>query len=173
MSNAPDRGFRLRVQALRVEREHRCTGHEGVRIGCAASLFHYKYLKICSGYLKSYCRVTIPGEDEIGLRRAPRIREDEVRQTADALLLEGGRPTVERVRARLGRGSPNTIAMHLDRWWLHLGARLRDLPGQELPGVPEPVSKALVSLWSSAIDEARSLLRESLATQAAEIEIQR
>lgn len=110
---------------------------------------------------------------ELALRRAPRIREEEVRQTADALLLDGGRPTVERVRARLGRGSPNTIALFLDRWWSQLGARLRDLPGQELPGVPEPVSKALMGLWSAAIDEARGLLKDSLAAQAAELELQR
>lgn len=110
---------------------------------------------------------------DLALRRAPRIREEEVRQTADALLLDGGRPTVERVRARLGRGSPNTIALYLDRWWSQLGARLRDLPGQELPGVPEPVSKALMGLWSAAIDEARGLLRDSLASRAAELELQR
>jgi Plasmid replication region DNA-binding N-term len=130
--------------------------------------------------------VTSPGNDLVSdtdgdsseriapfLRRAPRIREEDVRQTADALLLEGGRPTVERVRARLGRGSPNTIALYLDRWWTHLGARLRDLPGQELPGVPEPVSKSLMSLWSEAIDQARALLHESLAQQSAELEQQR
>src|SRR2546427_9862217 len=99
----------------------------------------------------------------IALRRAPRIREEDVRQAADALLLDGGRPTVERVRSRLGRGSPNTIALFLDRWWAQLGARLRDLPGQELPSVPEPISKALLSLWNQAIDQARALLQDSLA----------
>lgn len=107
------------------------------------------------------------------LRRAPRVREEEVRQVADALLLDGDRPTVDRVRQRLGRGSPNTIALFLDRWWTQLGARLRDLPGQELPGVPPTVSAALVSLWSSAIDEARGLLKDTLAAQEAEIETRR
>jgi len=110
---------------------------------------------------------------DLALRRAPRIREEDVRRAADALLLDGGRPTVERVRARLGRGSPNTIALHLDRWWAQLGARLRDLPGQELPGIPEPVSKALMGLWSEAIDQARALLKDSLAAQAVELETQR
>ena len=112
-------------------------------------------------------------EMAIALRRSPRIREDDVRQAADALLLEGGRPTVERVRGRLGRGSPNTIALFLDRWWAQLGARLRDLPGQELPGVPEPVSKALLGLWSAAIDEARGMLRDSLASHYADVELRR
>ena len=103
-------------------------------------------------------------------RRAARLREEEVRQAADALLIEGGRPTVERVRARLGRGSPNTIALFLDRWWRDLGARLRDLPGQELPQVPQPVAQALLGLWSAAIDEARGLLRESLGEREAELQ---
>jgi hypothetical protein len=103
------------------------------------------------------------------IRRAPRVREEEVASAADGLLLEGDRPTVERVRQRLGRGSPNTIALFLDRWWAQLGARLRDMPGQELPGVPSTVSAALVSLWSCAIDEARALLKDTLAAQAAEV----
>ena len=104
------------------------------------------------------------------LRRAARLREADVRQAADALLLEGGRPTVERVRARLGRGSPNTIALFLDRWWRDLGARLRDLPGQELPAVPEPVAQALLALWSQAIDEARGLLKDSLGERESELQ---
>lgn len=112
-----------------------------------------------------------PGPE--GPRRAARLREADVRQAADALLLEGGRPTVERVRARLGRGSPNTIALFLDRWWRGLGARLRDLPGQELPTVPEPVAQALLALWSQAIEAARALLRESLADRDAELEQRR
>jgi len=107
------------------------------------------------------------------LRRSPRIREEEGRQAADALLLEGGRPTVDRVRSRLGRGSPNTIALFLDRWWAQLGARLRDLPGQELPSVPEPVSKALMGLWSEAIDQARALLKDSMSEQQRVLEAQR
>lgn len=105
--------------------------------------------------------------------RAARLREEDVREAADALLLEGGRPTVERVRARLGRGSPNTIALFLDRWWRDLGARLRDLSGQELPAVPEPVASALLALWSRVIEEARALLKGSLADRDAELEQRR
>lgn len=112
-------------------------------------------------------------EPEPILRRARRISEDDVRQAADALLVDGDRPTVERVRARLGRGSPNTIALFLDRWWSQLGARLRDLPGQELPSVPEPVANALLSLWNEAIEQARTLLRESLAGEHADVAAQR
>ncbi len=72
-------------------------------------------------------------------RRAPRISRVDVFQAADALLVEGHRPTIDRVQMKLGRGSPNTINDHLDVWWTKLGSRLRDLPGQEFPHLPERV----------------------------------
>lgn len=107
------------------------------------------------------------------LRRAPRIKEEEVHTIADQLLLEGHRPSVERIRVQLGRGSPNTIALFLDRWWSKLGARLRDLPGSELPPVPAEVASAMHALWTQAIDHARALLHETLAQQSAELTHQR
>ena len=36
--------------------------------------------------------------------RAPRISQRDVIDAADALLLEGHRPTIDRIRMRLGRG---------------------------------------------------------------------
>lgn len=92
-------------------------------------------------------------------RRAPRIRAEDVFAAADALLIDGHRPTIDRVRMKLGRGSPNTINEHLDRWWTKLGARLRELPAGALPGVPEAIASALLNLWTLA-------LRESHATHA-------
>ncbi|WP_196360993.1 DNA-binding protein, partial [Achromobacter xylosoxidans] len=38
------------------------------------------------------------------------ITEQDVWRAADALLLEGARPTIERVRQKIGRGSPNTVS---------------------------------------------------------------
>ncbi|MDB6104648.1 MAG: hypothetical protein JWO52_4647, partial [Gammaproteobacteria bacterium] len=66
---------------------------------------------------------------------------------------------------RLGRGSPNTINDHLDTWWLKLGARLRDIPGQEFPQLPEPVSQTLLHLWNQALDGARAALQATLAAR--------
>jgi hypothetical protein len=74
--------------------------------------------------------------EEIGLplpQRAPRISQADVFRAADELLIEGHRPTIDRVRMRLGRGSPNTINDHMDLWWTKLGSRLRDLPGGMFP----------------------------------------
>jgi DNA repair exonuclease SbcCD ATPase subunit len=96
-------------------------------------------------------------------RRSPRISRSDVFQAADELLLEGNRPTIDRVRMRLGRGSPNTINDHLDTWWAKLGSRLRDLPGHEFPQLPERVGQALLVLWNEALDGAREALQGSLA----------
>ena len=98
------------------------------------------------------------GDDDEGLdapatavRRSPRIGQADVFRAADELLLEGNRPTIDRVRMRLGRGSPNTINEHLDAWWLKLGARLRDIPGREFPQLPERTAQALLTLWNEAL----------------------
>jgi hypothetical protein len=50
-----------------------------------------------------------------------------VAQAADALLREGLKPTIERVRQRLCGGSPNTINPLLDAWYVTLSARVADV----------------------------------------------
>src|ERR1700722_15884075 len=95
-------------------------------------------------------------------RRAPRISQADVFQAADELLVQGDRPTIDRVRMRLGRGSPNTINDHLDVWWTKLGARLRDLPGQEFPQLPERVAQNLQRLWNEALESAHEVLQGTL-----------
>ena len=52
------------------------------------------------------------------------IQEPQVWQAADALLHEGLRPTIERVRQKIGSGSPNTVSPMLERWFATLGQRL-------------------------------------------------
>jgi chromosome segregation ATPase len=96
-------------------------------------------------------------------RRAPRISQADVFRAADELLVQGDRPTIDRVRMRLGRGSPNTINDHLDAWWSKLGARLRDLPGQEFPQLPERVAHSLQKLWNEALAGAHETLQGALA----------
>lgn len=99
------------------------------------------------------------------VRRSPRISQADVFRAADELLVEGHRPTIDRVRMRLGRGSPNTINDHLDAWWAKLGSRLRDLPGRELPQLPERVAQTLQHLWNQALEGAREALQGTLAEQ--------
>lgn len=95
-------------------------------------------------------------------RRAPRISQADVFHAADELLLQGARPTIDRVRMRLGRGSPNTINDHLDAWWAKLGARLRDLPGREFPQLPEHIALSLQSLWNAALEAAHERLQATI-----------
>jgi chromosome segregation ATPase len=95
-------------------------------------------------------------------RRAPRISQADVFRAADELLVQGDRPTIDRVRMRLGRGSPNTINDHLDAWWAKLGSRLRDLPGHEFPQLPERVAQALQHLWNEALEGAHAALQDTL-----------
>ena len=61
------------------------------------------------------------------------ITELDVHRAADALVAKGERPTVERVRAHLGTGSPNTVTRLLETWWQSLGSRLHP----ESPGVKD------------------------------------
>jgi hypothetical protein len=103
------------------------------------------------------------------VRRSPRIGQADVFGAADELLLEGNRPTIDRVRMRLGRGSPNTINEHLDAWWLKLGARLRDIPGREFPQLPERTAQALLTLWNEALEGAQDTLRGSISARESEV----
>jgi predicted nucleic acid-binding Zn-ribbon protein len=116
------------------------------------------------------------GDDDEGLdapatavRRSPRIGPADVFRAADELLLEGNRPTIDRVRMRLGRGSPNTINEHLDAWWHKLGARLRDIPGREFPQLPERTAQALLTLWNEALEGAQDTLRGSIGAREGEV----
>lgn len=97
--------------------------------------------------------------------RSPRISREDVFQAADELVLAHQKPTIDRVRTRLGRGSPNTIQEHLEVWWAQLGARLRDVPGREFPELPERVGLALQKLWNEALDGAHQALGASVSTR--------
>ena len=92
------------------------------------------------------------------------ITAEQVADTADSLLQAGERPTIERIRAQLGSGSPNTINRHLDAWWAELGGRLQEKTAKlALPQAPETVVAAASTLWTEALSCA---LREVQANQA-------
>jgi len=102
--------------------------------------------------------------------RSRGITREDVWQAADALLKAGHRPTIERIRLHLGRGSPNTVSPHLDAWFAAVGGRLQD--GQGLvstPAYPDPVGKAARYLWESALAEARTTMEASLAEREARL----
>lgn len=85
------------------------------------------------------------------------ITETDVWTAADALLLEGARPTIERVRQKIGRGSPNTVSPYLETWFRALGARIKDPGAFAAPAaVPDPVAQAASHFWEAALSEARA-----------------
>ena len=102
------------------------------------------------------------------------ITESDVFTACDALLLAGERPTIERVRQTIGRGSPNTVSPMLDAWFKGLGRRLQD-PGAFAapPDVPEPILQAAQHFWEVALSLARAdidrRVHEGLAANAAEL----
>lgn len=92
--------------------------------------------------------------------RGPRgVQMEEVWAAADAVLGLGERPTIERVRQQLGRGSPNTVGPMLDGWYASLAKRLQ-APVEPIYGsqdadislpLPGPVIKAAKTLWGRAL----------------------
>lgn len=99
------------------------------------------------------------------------ITENDVFTACDALLLSGSRPTIERVRQHLGRGSPNTVSPHLDTWFKGLGARIQDPAAFAAPsGVPDPVHAAASHLWEAAQGEARREIERRVADGVAQAE---
>jgi hypothetical protein len=106
------------------------------------------------------------------------ITSTDVDRAADALLREGQRPTIEKVRLKIGRGSPNTINPLLDQWWSRLAGRL-DAGPAALHRLPEPVLHAAEGLWLQCLDDARrraqleaGSTRKALTRERQELEVQ-
>ncbi len=99
------------------------------------------------------------------------ITQEQVNAAADTILSAGENPTVEKVRAALGTGSPNTITRMLDTWRGQLGERLRQLSA--LPELPGPVGQAMIDLWRLASEQAERALTDRFADQQAALEAAR
>ena len=91
----------------------------------------------------------------------------DVTLAADALLRQGLRPTIERIREHLGRGSPNTINPLLDQWWKTLAARLSGGP-ELLERIPASAFHVLEALWVQLQLAARDRAGLSLAEERGE-----
>ena len=89
------------------------------------------------------------------------ITQEQVNAAADALVAAGERPTVEKIRARLGTGSPNTVTRMLDTWRGALATRLSQVLA--LPAVPADVGQAFTEVWRLAMTQAGSLAQAALA----------
>lgn len=103
------------------------------------------------------------------------ITQDDVWKACDALLMAGERPTIERVRLTIGRGSPNTVSPLLDTWFRSLGTRIQDPRAFAVPpDIPDPVQQAARHFWETAQAESRRdfdlRLQESLVALKAELQ---
>jgi hypothetical protein len=113
-----------------------------------------------------------PSTPIYGLKRSRGVDAGDVERAADALLRAGDRPTIEKIRAKIGAGSPNTINPLLDSWWSRLGARL-DAGPAALHRLPESVLHVAEALWMQALEEGRARARRELKTREQATEEQR
>jgi hypothetical protein len=109
------------------------------------------------------------------------INQIDVWQACDTLLLTGARPTIERVRQTIGRGSPNTVSPYLDSWFKQLGTRIQDpnafTANFARSATPDPVTQAAKLLWEAAVEQSRvdfdQRLQDGLATAEASADAER
>jgi chromosome segregation ATPase len=110
------------------------------------------------------------------------VQQEEVWAAADALIAAGERPTIERVRLKIGRGSPNTVSPMLEAWFATLGPRLgvAATGTQTEEGAPKELLQALDKVWAAAVatarDEADRALepeRDMLAQHGLQLDIAR
>jgi hypothetical protein len=114
---------------------------------------------------------------ELPLHYGPGFRyvtQSDVSHAADTLLRLGERPTIDKVRARIGKGSPNTINPMLDAWWKTLSARLDSGPAA-LHRLPESIAHIAEALWMQALEEAkrRAVLEQRDSARLTELDKQR
>jgi len=91
------------------------------------------------------------------------VPEHEVWAAADAVLARGERPTVERVRTELGRGSPARVGQLLEQWWEQLAQRLKG--HTLLPELPGEVAQAFTEAWRLALAHADTTAQVALTEE--------
>jgi len=106
------------------------------------------------------------------------IQEAQVWEAADALLQDGLRPTIERVRQKIGSGSPNTVSPMLERWFATLGKRLEGQSGgnvadREAQQIPLAIVQAAQQFWDVARREADQVQVQQTEGIRREFELER
>ncbi|MHB8744078.1 MAG: DNA-binding protein [Sulfuricaulis sp.] len=99
------------------------------------------------------------------------VTQDQVTRAADALLLRGERPTIEKVRAQLGTGSPNTLLRLIDVWWADLATRLAG--EARLPDLPADVAAAFKAAWTVACEQGAAIADKAVSETRDALEQQR
>ncbi|MDM0066785.1 DNA-binding protein [Variovorax sp. J31P207] len=111
------------------------------------------------------------------IRSGRGIQEAQVWEAADWLLQEGLRPTIERVRQKIGSGSPNTVSPMLERWFATLGKRLDGHGVSPADGqanqLPLAVVQAAQQFWDLARREADQVQVQKAEAARRELDLQR
>ena len=104
--------------------------------------------------------------------RANAVTAADVEAAAGAMLRKGEKPTIERVRIRIGRGSPNTIAPFLDGWWVKIGQLFDEKTPAPNPllRIPESVAQAAERLFIEALMAARGHAEADSAAKQTRLE---
>jgi len=92
--------------------------------------------------------------------RETNITPDQVNAIADAIKVEGGKPTLRGVRERLGTGSMGTINKHLQQW----KARQEHQAVTELV-IPPVLQRAILDFMATELTASRVPLEAELADQ--------
>jgi chromosome segregation ATPase len=103
------------------------------------------------------------------------VQQAEVSAAADALLAQGQRPTVDRVRRQLGRGSPNTVGPMLEAWFVGLAPRLGYPSGENgsVNAPPAEIHQAMEALWQLACDQADQKAQKALGDERNQLQAER
>ena len=84
------------------------------------------------------------------------VQQEDVWSAADSLIADGLRPTIERVRQKIGRGSPNTVSPMLEAWFATLASRLGvNIQDDASDNVPKALQQALNAAWEIALSKGR------------------
>ena len=92
--------------------------------------------------------------------RGPTVSYEEIERTARDIMAKGERPTVDGVRASLGRGSPNHIASCMRKFWKNQAAVTTGNP-LALTHLPPELADAALAQWQKAL---------TLAQQTAQVD---
>src|SRR5271170_2722077 len=82
--------------------------------------------------------------------RGPTVSYEEIERAARSLMADGARPTVQAVRQSLGRGSPNHIAISMQKFWKNQAALNAGDP-IALTRLPPELADAAVAQWEQAL----------------------
>jgi chromosome segregation ATPase len=108
-------------------------------------------------------------------RQRRSVQLEDVLGAADALVDAGLKPTIERVRQKIGRGSPNTVSPMLDVWFSTLGQRLKGVPSvadEEARKLPLEVVQIAQKFWDLASHNARQAQIQQAEATRRELEMQ-